>query len=152
MITFYKVKNFPEALGNYFKLSEALEDNRGLSQKDVEALVESLKDSMKVKDAVRDKERVKLAEMLERLFDSSSDFYLSDTIKNSISDLVLSNHLEGNTSPDKMTNEEYPLLTRTQYERRTGQRGVRSYYEVSSIWLENVGTNGKSYLLPTAKR
>jgi len=70
-----------------------------------------------------------------------------------LADFLLYSSLEGNTDTYKMTNEDYPILSDTQYARRTGKRGVRSFYEVSSIWLENVGadmiTTNKT---PTNKR
>ena len=44
--------------------------------------------------------------------------------------------------PDKMTREEYPIMSDSQREERLGD-------EVSDIWAESVGTDGRDYKLPT---
>lgn len=56
-----------------------------------------------------------------------------------LTDFILYHSLEGDTRPDKMQAEEYPLLSDTQRDRRIGKRGVRGNYEVSEVWYEGVG-------------
>lgn len=44
--------------------------------------------------------------------------------------------------PDKMSRAEYPIMS-------DSQRDERLSDEVSEIWAENVGTDGRDYKLPT---
>lgn len=67
-------------------------------------------------------------------------YVMSSRCKSALADVILYGDLEGNRDPDKMANQEYPIMSDTQYARRTGRKGVRGSYEVSSIWLENIST------------
>lgn len=69
---------------------------------------------------------------------SSSDLVI-------LADFILYHALEGDTRPNKMQLEEYPLLSDTQRDRRTGQRGVRGAYEVADVWYENVGVGQRKH-------
>lgn len=104
-----------------------------------ELLADVLKEEgRKVGNDFRHDDRMATVEAI--VSDERYAYVMSDRCKSSLADVILYGDLEGNTSPDKMTNQEYPIMSDTQYARRTGRKGVRGSYEVSSIWLENVST------------
>lgn len=55
--------------------------------------------------------------------------------------LILRDEL-ADTHPDKMTREEYPLLS-------DSQRDEREKDEVSFVWSRDVGVDGRDYKMPT---
>lgn len=62
-------------------------------------------------------------ELIQELIDESYDVLNKHEVLSRLGDLLLYDYVEGDTRPNKMQLEEYPIMSMTQYESRT--RGKR---------------------------
>lgn len=100
---------------------------------------------------------VRIAQIAELL--ESSDEMPDDTALKAMADLILYEELSDN-HPDKMSLEEYPIMSDYQLARRqsglhrkkpkAGDLPVRM--EVPLSWAENYGNDGKNYSYPTKRK
>lgn len=125
------VSNIVKEFGAYKEWLEVIADTMKESGKKV-GIVFTTEERMKVVESF-----VTSPLFLEVLY----SFDDMNNVLSPLADFLLYSELEGNTNTHKMSKEEYPILSDTQYARRTGRRGVRSFYEVSSVWMENVSAD-----------
>ena len=85
--------------------------------------------------------RMDFAESLTEQYFEQHDKMPEGTILDRLSTLILQDEL-ADTHPDKMTRNEYPLLS-------DSQRDEREKDEVSFKWSQDVATDGRDYKLPT---
>ena len=87
-----------------------------------------------------------LAQYIDGLFTQDKAEKLARQTRLEASDSLIESYLLrdelADTHPDKMTREEYPLLS-------DSQRDEREKDEVSFVWSRDVGVDGRDYKMPT---
>ncbi|WP_298833757.1 hypothetical protein [uncultured Planococcus sp.] len=82
----------------------------------------------------------KTAEITERYYDNCGKHAPADVLER-LASLILFDDIT-DPHPDKMTREEYPIMSESQRDERLAD-------EVSDVWADAVATDGRDYSLPT---
>lgn len=95
--------------------------------------------------------RIKAIETLIDAYIEQTEYVPSSTALYNLSSIILYDYMEGDTRPDKITLEEYPIMTQRQYDFRTRAKrsgGEKGRMEIPLEVASYVGTDGNSHTLP----